>query len=58
MSPLCCRPIEAWDVSKITDMDRLFKAASNIPDIGAWDVSQVTDFVSFWLTIDAYNAYT
>ena len=46
----CClflRPIEGWDVSKITDMGNMFyyKGGCN-PDIGSWDVSNVTIFVS------------
>ena len=33
-----------WDVSRVTDMSRLFhrRMAFNDPGIGAWDVSSVT----------------
>ena len=49
---LFLRPIEGWDVSKITDMQQLFHPAFNPhhgscnPDVGSWDVSKVENFVS------------
>jgi hypothetical protein len=41
------RPIEDWDLLKITNMDRLFKDKVNCnPNIAKWDISKVTSFVS------------
>ena len=44
------RPIEDWDVSKITNMDSIFRDAPGVetcnPDIGNWDVSKVEIYVS------------
>ena len=41
------RPIEDWDVSKITDMYRMFYQKANCnPDISNWNTSSVTSFVS------------
>jgi hypothetical protein len=47
---LVLRPIENWDVSKITDMNSIFRDAPGVetcnPDIGNWTVSSVQVFVS------------
>ena len=47
---LVLRPIENWDVSKITDMNSIFRDAPGVetcnPDIGNWDVSNIEIYVS------------
>ena len=43
-------PISEWDVSRVTDMSRLFEGATSFDgDISKWDVSSVTDMsLMFW----------
>ena len=47
---LVLRPIEDWDVSKITNMNSLFRDAPGVetcnPNIGNWTVSSVEVYVS------------
>ena len=41
------RPIEDWDVSKVTSMHDMFYGKGNCnPDISNWNTSSVTNFVS------------
>jgi hypothetical protein len=45
------RPINGWNVTKITYMYGLFSSKSSCnPDIENWDVSNVLDFVSSAIT--------
>ena len=38
-------PISEWDVSRVTDMSKVFKDCSNFNgDISGWNTSQVTTF--------------
>ena len=49
-------PIEDWDVSKVTDMSKLFEYYLNFnEDIGDWDVSAVTDMNNMFLTASNFN---
>ena len=45
-----------WDVSKVTDMERLFEGYSNFnADITAWDVSSVTDMSYMFQSANAFT---
>ena len=49
-------PIATWDVSKITDTNRLFfKASSFNADISKWNVSQVTDMSYMFAGATSFN---
>jgi len=44
-------PIEKWNVSAVTNMDRLFRGLSSCsPDISKWKVGAVKTFVSIFFT--------
>jgi len=48
--------IENSDVSKITDMNRLFNGQTSCnPNIGSWDVSKVTDFSGIFYNANVFN---
>ena len=45
-----------WDVSKVTDMKRLFDGYSNFnANITAWDVSSVTDMSYMFQSANAFT---
>ena len=45
-----------WDVSKVTDMERLFEGYSNFnANITAWDVSSVTDMSYMFQSANAFT---
>jgi surface protein len=54
-------PIELWDVSKVTDMSRLFRIKKprnveiQIKDIGGWDVSNVTNMQGMFENSEFFN---
>ena len=49
-------PIENWDVSRITDMSRLFLGAKSFDaDISKWDVSRVKDMRDMFLDASSFN---
>jgi hypothetical protein len=49
-------PINAWDVSEITDMSSLFRAAQCNADISNWNTSAVTSMRFMFEQNDAFNA--
>ena len=49
-------PIGSWDVSAVTDMNRMFlNARSFNQDLSAWDVSAVTDMWGMFWAAEAFN---
>ena len=49
-------PIGTWDVSRVTDMQGLFRNASRFNgDISKWDVSNVTTMSGMFYGADAFN---
>ena len=50
--------ISSWDVSKVTDMNRMFymcKELKSVGDISKWDVSKVTDMNSMFYGCTYFN---
>jgi surface protein len=49
-------PIGSWDVSKVTNMSRLFHGASRFnQDISGWDVSNVTNMSEMFVNCQEFN---
>merc|ERR1719353_1768211 len=49
-------PIGEWDVSRVTDMTRMFAYATSFNgDISKWDVSNVKDMSSMFLSAKIFN---
>jgi surface protein len=59
MEDIACKygyPIDKWNVSKITDMARLFEWQKNFNEfIGSWNVSSVTDMSYMFSSACAFN---
>jgi surface protein len=50
-------PISSWDVSRVTDMSRMFKDALSFNgDLSNWDVSRVTDMSWMFYNTRSFNA--
>ena len=47
--------IGRWDVSNVTNMNRMFQETSFNQDIGGWDVSNVTDMGSMFYYNNSFN---
>ena len=47
--------LNAWDVSQVTNMSRLFYGAAFSGDISGWDVSNVTDMNSMFANVSSFN---
>ena len=49
-------PIGEWDVSRVTDMNRMFLGAKNFnSDISNWDVSRVSDMSHMFYNAKLFN---
>ena len=48
--------ISSWDVSKVTNMNRMFENNSTFnQDLSTWDVSNVTDMSGMFLMASSFN---
>jgi surface protein len=48
-------PIEDWNTSEITDMNRLFQQTNCDPNLAKWDVSKVTTFDHMFASAYTFN---
>ena len=43
--------IGSWDVSNVTNMEKMFESTAFNQDIGSWDVSNVTNMNSMFMVV-------